>query len=64
MYIVYLKRLLPYFIIFGVFSSADINECEDNNGGCSQECNNDFASYYCSCIEGYYLLADNHTCNG
>ena len=59
----YTKRLPPYHIIFGVFSSTDINECEHNNGGCSQECNNDFASYY-SFIEGYYLLADNHTCNG
>ena len=43
---------------------TDIIECEDANGGCSQECNNEIGSFNCSCFEGYYLLADNSTCNG
>ena len=42
----------------------DINECKTENGGCTQTCNNIAGSYYCSCIIGYELANDNHTCNG
>ena len=40
----------------------DDDECEDNNGGCSQECKNTHGSYYCGCEDGYYLDNDRHTC--
>ena len=38
----------------------DINECEDNNGGCSQLCINTIGSYYCNCNTGYHFI-DNST---
>ena len=31
----------------------DTNECEINNGGCSQICINTIGSYNCSCNDGY-----------
>ncbi|XP_013784840.1 very low-density lipoprotein receptor-like [Limulus polyphemus] len=37
------------------------NECEENNGGCSQNCVNMVAGFQCSCFEGYELV-DNKTC--
>ncbi|XP_022256577.1 low-density lipoprotein receptor-like [Limulus polyphemus] len=37
------------------------NECEDNNGGCSQKCINTAVGFHCSCFEGYKLV-DNKTC--
>ena len=43
---------------------TDLNECDNNNGGCSQMCNNIVGSFYCSCESGYYLLHDGFTCNG
>ena len=43
---------------------VDINECQIDNGGCSQLCNNTVGSYNCSCISGYELTDDNHTCIG
>ena len=43
---------------------TDLNECDNNNGGCSQMCNNIFGSFNCSCESGYYLLDDGFTCNG
>ena len=42
----------------------DIDECETKNGGCTQSCNNTAGSYYCSCLIGYELANDNHTCDG
>ena len=43
---------------------ADIDECQDNNGGCSQDCSNTEGSYSCSCKEGYQLQSDNANCTG
>ena len=42
----------------------DDNECELNNGGCSQNCNNTLGSYMCSCEEGYSLNFDRFNCSG
>ena len=41
---------------------ADLNECAQNNGGCSHTCTNTEGSYVCSCNVGYELDTDNHTC--
>ena len=42
----------------------DNNECEVNNGGCNQNCNNTLGSYMCSCEEGYSLNFDRFNCSG
>ena len=42
----------------------DINECMENNGNCSQLCNNTLGSYQCDCEGGYTLDTDQLTCNG
>jgi low density lipoprotein-related protein 2 len=42
---------------------ADIDECIDTPGVCSQYCSNTPGSYYCKCNEEYYERAtDEHTC--
>ena len=33
----------------------DINECEFDNGGCGQNCENTIGSFHCSCDSGYVL---------
>lgn len=42
----------------------DINECDNNNGGCSQNCSNTVGSFSCSCTRNFTLDDDNRTCNG
>lgn len=42
---------------------ADINECIESPGVCSQYCSNTPGSYYCKCDETYYdREPDEHTC--
>ena len=43
---------------------VDINECNEENGGCSQICTNTFGSYDCSCEEGYTLDFNGFNCTG
>ena len=47
-----------------LISNLDINECHQNNGGCSDFCDNIIGSYYCSCGTGYLLDAAKHNCTG
>ena len=42
----------------------DINECEDDNGGCSHNCTNTEGNFECSCGDGYKLDSDGSTCAG
>ena len=44
------------------YCDQDINECLENNGGCSHNCSNQPGSYSCSCPMGYDLARDNKTC--
>ena len=41
---------------------TDINECANNNGGCSDHCNNNPASYSCACRQYADLDPDGRHC--
>lgn len=43
---------------------ADINECENDNGGCDQLCINTVGSRACSCKAGFTLKNDGISCEG
>ena len=54
-----------YFVCALVFFNlTDINECLNNNGGCSHNCTNTVGSYYCECSDGYVLQSNQHDCEG
>ena len=40
----------------------DINECEENNGGCGQTCTNMPGYFACNCELEHYLAIDGRTC--
>ncbi|XP_065068975.1 uncharacterized protein LOC135694205 [Rhopilema esculentum] len=42
--------------------SDDTNECQVENGGCSQTCINSVGSYKCECSDGYKLAEDGKKC--
>ena len=44
--------------------NPDVNECDVDNGGCSQICTNTNRSFTCECNDGYLLDSDGTTCNG
>lgn len=46
------------------FFFTDINECNNNNGGCLLDCDNSDGSFQCSCRPGFRLNSDGRTCNG
>ncbi|XP_066147605.1 multiple epidermal growth factor-like domains protein 6 isoform X2 [Euwallacea fornicatus] len=43
-------------------SCLDVDECTQENGGCSHICINTFGRSFCSCPEGLELTADSKTC--
>ena len=43
---------------------SDVNECELDLDGCAQNCSNTIGKYYCSCMNGYNLDSDSHSCTG
>ena len=43
---------------------ADVNECNVDNGACTQTCNNLPGTYACDCIAGFELERDGKTCTG
>ena len=42
----------------------DINECQLNDHGCSDTCENSVGSFSCTCPEGHILMHDMKTCEG
>ena len=42
----------------------DIDECKDNNFGCSHTCLNTLGTAFCTCPEGFMLKEDWKTCTG
>ena len=43
---------------------VDVDECRENNGGCSHLCINTEGSFHCGCPSGLYLEDTNKTCDG
>ena len=43
---------------------ADNDECQVDNGGCQQSCNNTPGSYLCQCWDGYKMDNDSSNCTG
>ena len=44
--------------------NPDVNECDVDNGGCSQICTNTNGSFTCECNNGYLLHSDGTNCTG
>ncbi|CAD5125802.1 DgyrCDS14008 [Dimorphilus gyrociliatus] len=42
---------------------VDVEECLENNGGCSTYCENTLGSFECSCSSGYVLHQDGKNCH-
>ena len=42
----------------------DPSDCDDNNGGCEQECINTIGSYICACRDNFVLGDDGKSCIG
>ena len=55
-------NIMTYQLIINFVT--DINECVNNISGCNQYCNNTEGSYYCMCLDGYYVDDDGVTCLG
>ncbi|XP_034943059.1 tolloid-like protein 2 [Chelonus insularis] len=47
---------------FAAVFFTDMDECENNNGGCQHECHNTIGSYECSCHNGFKLQENGHDC--
>ncbi len=58
------KSIPSMLIMINFDNYTDIDECDWNNGNCSQICNNIEGSYDCSCQAGYWLSDDEMTCYG
>ncbi|XP_072035616.1 mannan-binding lectin serine protease 1-like [Amphiura filiformis] len=54
--------LLRYTGFRAIFVAEDINECENDNGGCVHYCHNYIGGHYCSCKEFYLLHEDGASC--
>ena len=54
--------LLMLLLLLLLWWCADINECEFDNGGCSQLCQNTDGSFHCTCHIGFQLGNDAVSC--
>ena len=43
---------------------SDIDECVPGLNRCDHNCTNTAGGYFCTCMDGYELESDNHTCTG
>lgn len=46
-----------------IFFIADLNECEDDKGGCEHNCVNSLGGYHCTCPDGKTLAVDGKSCD-
>ena len=49
---------------YGLLFSSDVDECKRNETICGHYCSNTNGSYVCSCMDGYTLSDNGHTCEG
>ena len=56
--LIYIAIKSKYFVL------QDIDECAENNGGCSHICTNEPGSRQCTCREGFALDSDGQSCFG
>lgn len=55
--------ITPFRLLADGKACADIDECLESPGACSQHCSNTPGSFYCKCDERYYERQnDEHTC--
>ena len=60
---IFMSSILYNFYYYSLlFKISDIDECVEQNGVCSQHCENTDGSYICKCSDGYKKLEDGHTC--
>ena len=60
-----LCRLILHLLSIVIhFFVLDINECNNNNGGCDHTCINKNGFHICSCNESFVLANDGRTCAG
>ena len=45
-----------------LWSDEDVDECDQDNGSCEQQCVNSVGSYECRCGDGFALRDDARTC--
>ena len=57
----YIAAIVDSYCLYFI---TDINECLNNNSGCSHDCVNTVGSYHCACPSGHVLQLDHHTCKG
>jgi hypothetical protein len=44
---------------------ADVDECDTNNGGCTDRCVNTVGGYHCQCKVGYkWFTINGRNCSG
>ena len=52
------------YVIICMYVCIDIDECVERLTLCDHNCTNTAGSYFCTCLDGYMLEMDNHTCAG
>ncbi|XP_071945580.1 mannan-binding lectin serine protease 1-like [Antedon mediterranea] len=53
---------LNFYGFYAHYIAKDIDECQEQNGGCDHYCRNYFGGFYCSCRRGYELHSDLSSC--
>ncbi|XP_052224228.1 MAM and LDL-receptor class A domain-containing protein 1-like [Dreissena polymorpha] len=52
-----------YRLDSNLYTCSEIDKCADGRSGCEHNCTNFNGSYVCSCMPGFSLETDKHSCN-